>query len=135
MIGFTMLAALASAAVSPDAALGRWRTETRNGIVQVERCGASICGTLVGSDGLRTNPNLLDANNKNAALRGRKLMGLQILSGFTRGDGQWTGGTIYNGDDGGTYKATVTPVDADHLKVRGCIMWPLCKTQTWTRIR
>jgi uncharacterized protein (DUF2147 family) len=135
MVGFTMLAALASAAVNPDAALGRWRTETRNGVVQVDRCGTSICGTLVGSDGLRTNPNLLDANNKNAALRGRKLMGLQILGGFTRADGQWTGGTIYNGDDGGTYKATVTPVDTDHLKVRGCIMWPLCKTQTWTRIR
>jgi uncharacterized protein (DUF2147 family) len=135
MVGFTMLAALASAAVNPDAALGRWRTETRNGVVQVDRCGTSICGTLVGSDGLRTNPNLLDANNKNAALRGRKLMGLQILGGFTRAGGQWTGGTIYNGDDGGTYKATVTPVDTDYLKVRGCIMWPLCKTQTWTRIR
>jgi uncharacterized protein (DUF2147 family) len=135
MVGFTMLAALASAAVNPDAALGRWRTETRNGVVQVDRCGPSICGTLVGSDGLRTNPNLLDANNKNAALRSRKLMGLQILGGFTRAGGQWTGGTIYNGDDGGTYKATVTPVDTDHLKVRGCIMWPLCKTQTWTRIR
>jgi len=135
MVGFTLLAALASAAVNPDAALGRWRTETRNGIVQIEHCGPSICGTLVGSDGLKANPNLLDSRNKDASLRGRKLMGLRILQGFTRGDGQWTGGSIYNGDDGGTYKATVTPVDADHLKVRGCIMWPLCKTQTWTRIR
>ncbi len=41
----------------------------------------------------------------------------------------------YNGDDGGTYKATITPIDADHLKVRGCIVWPLCKTQTWMRVR
>ena len=135
MAGFIMLAALASAAVNPDVALGRWRTETKNGIVEVERCGGSICGKLVGSDGLKANPNLLDTRNKDASLHGRRLMGLQILSGFTRGDGQWTGGTIYNGDDGGTYKATVTPTDADHLKVRGCIIWPLCKSQTWTRIR
>jgi uncharacterized protein (DUF2147 family) len=132
MIGLSMLAA--AAAMSPDAAVGRWRTETRNGIVEVERCGASICGRLVSSDGLRTNPNMLDINNKDTALRGRRLMNLQLLGGFTRGNGEWTGGTIYNGEDGGTYKATVTPIDADHLKVKGCIIWPLCKSQTWTRI-
>lgn len=133
MIGLSMLAA--AAAMSPDAAIGRWRTETRNGVVEVERCGGSICGKLVSSDGLRTNPDMRDINNKDANLRSRKLMNLQILGGFTRGDGEWTGGTIYNGEDGGTYKATVTPVDADHLKVKGCIIWPLCKSQTWTRIR
>jgi uncharacterized protein (DUF2147 family) len=133
MIGLSMLAA--AAAMSPDSAIGRWRTQTRNGIVEVERCGASICGKLVTSDGLREEPNRLDSNNKNPALRGRRLMGLQILGGFTRGDGEWSGGTIYNGEDGGTYKATVTPLDADHLRVKGCIIWPLCKSQTWTRIR
>lgn len=125
----------AAAAVSPDAAIGRWKTETKNGIVEVAKCGASICGKLVSSDGIRANPDLTDSNNKDTALRGRKLMGLQILGGFTRENAAWTGGTIYNGDDGGTYKATVTPADADHLKVRGCIVWPLCKTQTWTRVR
>ena len=133
MIGLSMLAA--AAAVSPDSAVGRWRTQTRNGIVEVERCGASICGRLLSSDGLRTNPDMRDINNKDANLRGRKLLNLQVLSGFTRGDAEWTGGTIYNGEDGGTYKATVTPIDADHLKVKGCIIWPLCKSQTWTRIR
>lgn len=60
---------------------------------------------------------------------------MQILGGFARGDGVWTGGTIYKADDGGTYKATVTPLDADHLQVKGCIVWPLCKSQTWTRLR
>ena len=135
MTGFLMVAAVASAALSPDTALGRWQTETRHGIVEVERCGASICGKLIGSDGLRANPNLLDVNNKDVSLRGRRMMNLQFMNGFTRGDGGWTGGVIYNGDDGGTYKATITPIDADHLKVKGCIIWPLCKSQTWTRIR
>jgi len=133
MIGLSMLAA--AAAVSPDSAIGRWRTETRNGVVEVERCGASICGKLVSSDGLRTNPDMRDINNKDANLRSRKLMNLQIISGFTRESDGWSGGSIYNGEDGGTYKATVTPIDADHLKVKGCIIWPLCKSQTWTRIR
>jgi len=136
MIGLVTLAAAAAATLlNPDLAIGRWHTETRNGLVEVEKCGPSICGELIGSDGLRANPNLLDSNNKDASLRGRRLMGVQILSGFTRSAREWSGGTIYNGEDGGTYKATVTPMDADHLKVRGCIIWPLCKTQTWTRVR
>lgn len=131
----TLMAAVAAAALSPDSAVGHWRTQTKNGIVEIAPCGTSICGKLIGSDGLKANPGLLDSHNKDAALRGRRLMGLQILGGFTRGDGEWTGGTIYNADDGGTYKATVTPIDADHLKVKGCIIWPLCKSQTWTRVR
>jgi uncharacterized protein (DUF2147 family) len=45
------------------------------------------------------------------------------------------GGTIYNADDGGTYQATVTPEGRDVLKVKGCIVWPLCKSQTWKRLR
>lgn len=129
-----LLMALAAAATSPDSAIGRWKTETKNGVVEVARCGGSICGTLISSDGIRANPDLRDINNKDNALRGRKLAGLQILSGFARGSDGWTGGAIYNGDDGGTYKATVTPIDADHLKVKGCIIWPLCKSQTWTRL-
>jgi uncharacterized protein (DUF2147 family) len=135
MTGFLMLAAAASAALGPDTAFGRWQTETKHGIVEVGPCGTSICGKLIGSDGLKANPNLLDINNKDASLRGRRMMNLQFLSGFARGEGEWTGGTIYNGDDGGTYKATITPIDANHLKVRGCIVWPLCKSQTWTRVR
>ncbi len=131
----SIIAAAAIAAAGPDAALGRWKTETRNGIVEIERCGASICGKLVTSDGLKANPALTDANNKNAALRSRPLRGLTILSGFSRDGAEWTGGTIYNGDDGKTYTAKVTPDGADRLKVRGCIFVPLCKTQIWTRVR
>ena len=132
-MNLTMMAAAAT--MSPDTVVGRWQTETKHGVVEIARCGASICGKLTGSDGLKANPNLLDVNNKDVGLRGRKLLGLQLLGGFTYADGAWSGGTIYNGEDGGTYKATVTPVDADHLKLKGCIIWPLCKTQTWTRLR
>jgi uncharacterized protein (DUF2147 family) len=130
-----LFAAAAVAASNPDLALGRWATETKHGIVQIDRCGSSICGRIVTSDGLRENPGRPDLNNKNPALRSRRLLGLQILGGFRTSGNQWTGGTIYNAEDGGTYNATLAPIDANHLKVRGCIVWPLCKTQVWTRVR
>jgi len=68
-------------------------------------------------------------------LRNRQLKGLTILQGFARGENGWDGGSIYNPDDGGTYKATITIADPDTLKLKGCIVWPLCKTQVWKRLR
>ena len=126
---------LAASPQSADAAMGRWKTETRGGIVEIQRCGASICGRILTSDLLRTNPNLKDARNSNAALRNRPLRGLQILSGFTQSGGGWTGGKIYNAEDGKIYGSDVTPSGADQLKVRGCVFKPFCKTQIWTRVR
>ena len=132
----TMMAAALAAASPADAAVGRWKTETRNGIVEIARCGGSLCGRLLTSDGLRADPALRDRNNKDASLRARPLKGITMLQGFAPGSaGVWDGGTVYNAEDGRTYKARITPVDADHLKLRGCVFVPICKTETWTRVR
>jgi uncharacterized protein (DUF2147 family) len=130
-----LLAAAAAYAASPDVVIGRWQTPVRHGVVEVVKCGASICGSLVESDGLHADPHLKDIKNKDAGKRSRALKGLVILQGFSWGSGAWSGGTIYNAEDGGTYTATVTPTAADRIKLKGCIVWPLCKTQVWTRIR
>jgi len=135
MVASLLIAGPALAADGPQSVLGKWRTPSKNGVVEIARCGASICGRLLESDHLRTNPDLRDVNNKETGKRTRKLKGLQLLGGFTGEAKQWSGGTIYNPEDGGTYKATITPAGNDTLKLKGCIVWPLCKTQTWTRIR
>ncbi|MFG1464655.1 DUF2147 domain-containing protein [Xanthobacter sp. DSM 24535] len=138
-----LLAAALSIAALPIAALparaadvtGTWATPTKNGLVEITRCGSSVCGRLVSSDGIKADPGLKDVNNSNAALRTRPLKGLQILQGFAGGPAEWTGGEIYNADDGKTYSATLR-LDGDNtLNVRGCVIVPFCKTQTWTRSR
>ena len=128
---------LASSPAPQDAggAVGRWKTQTRNAIVEIQRCGASLCGRILTSDALRADPNFKDKNNRNAALRNRQLRGLQILGGFKQQGNGWYGGTIYNAEDGKTYTAYVTPEGPNQLKVKGCVFRPLCKTQTWTRVR
>ena len=130
-----ILAAALSGGGPADAVTGQWRTQTRNGVVEIERCGETICGRLMHSIGLDANPALADVHNSDAKLRSRPLKGLNIMTGFSWRQGVWSGGSIYNAEDGHTYHGTVTQVDADHLKVRGCIFAPLCKTETWTRIR
>ncbi|NKJ42012.1 uncharacterized protein (DUF2147 family) [Novosphingobium sp. SG720] len=135
LIGATVGAYATPAMAAPEQAIGRWSTPTKHGVVEIAPCGPSICGRLVESDSIRANPAFADGNNKNAALRSRPLKGLTILQGFTRSNDGWQGGSIYNPEDGGTYKATITIADPDTLKLKGCIVWPLCKTQTWKRLR
>lgn len=140
MIALLMALAFAAApapqsAPQSDVVVGRWKTPVKNGIVEISRCGTSICGKVITSDGLRANPNLTDANNGNNALRGRKIAGLQILSGFNWQNGGWYGGKIYNAEDGKTYSAEITMTGANQLNLRGCVFKPFCRTQTWTRVR
>lgn len=127
-----LLAAGPALAADP---VGLWQTPTRGGQVEIAKCGASLCGRLVSSEGLKADPALKDVNNSDASLRSRALKGLTILSGFSGGPKEWTGGSIYNAEDGKTYSGSLT-LDGDNtLKVRGCIVVPLCKTQSWTRLR
>ena len=127
--------ALAAAGANADTVIGRWQTQTRGGVVEIQKCGASVCGRVLTSEKLRTNPALTDQANRDPKLRNRPLKNLLILQGFSQDGAAWGGGTIYNAEDGKTYSAKLTPEGPDTLKVRGCVFVPLCKTQTWTRIR
>lgn len=124
----------ASGAFAADVT-GTWLTPSRNGVVEIYKCGASVCGRLVSSDGLKADPALKDVNNADPAQRGRALKGLVILQGFKGSGGSWSDGTIYNAEDGKTYSASLTLDGDDTLKVKGCVFVPLCKTQSWSRTR
>lgn len=131
----TLAAGLAAAPALAADATGLWQTPTRSGQVEISKCGASLCGRLVSSEGLKADPALKDVNNANAKLRGRPLKNLTILAGFSGGPTEWTGGSIYNAEDGKTYSASITLDGDSTLKLRGCVVAPLCKTQVWTRLR
>jgi uncharacterized protein (DUF2147 family) len=77
-----------------------------------------------------------DWRNPDAAKRSRALLGVPLLNGFTySGDDVWEGGTIYNPDDGKTYKCKMT-LNGNRLDVRGFIGISLFgKTTTWTRAK
>ncbi|WP_454916896.1 DUF2147 domain-containing protein [Xanthobacter sediminis] len=131
-IGAGLLLSVPALAADPA---GLWQTPTRGGQVEISRCGASLCGRLVASEGLRADPALKDLNNQNPKLRDRPLKGLAILTGFTGGPDEWTGGSIYNAEDGKTYSGSIRLQGNDTLELKGCVFVPLCKTQTWTRLR
>lgn len=129
-----VFAALAGPAFAQDVT-GLWQTQTNGGQVEIGRCGNSLCGKLVTSNTIKSDPTVKDVKNKDASLRDRPLKNMQMLYDFTGGPTKWTGGKVYNAADGGTYSGTITLVSADELKLKGCIVAPLCKTEKWTRVK
>ena len=130
----TLAASLAAPALAADPT-GVWQTPTNGGQVRISRCGQALCGVLVTSNHIRATPNMLDDKNRDASLRTRTLRNLPLLNGFTGGPTEWRGGTVYNPDDGRTYSGSITMQNDNTLRLQGCVVRPLCRNQTWTRVR
>jgi uncharacterized protein (DUF2147 family) len=131
---------LASGVVTPALGqtdvLGRWATPGVSAVVELAHCAGveTLCGTIrwlwdaVDEHG---RPRL-DANNVDASLRTRQLVGLAILSDLkSRADRSWSG-HIYNPEDGQTYRATLRRVSGDTLEVEGCVLM-ICRKQVWRK--
>ena len=127
-------AASASAQGTP---FGIWVTEGGLSRIEVFDCAGQVCGEFVWLE----EPNeedgtpKVDGQNPDEALRGRPLMSLQLIEGFTvRGPTAWAGGTIYDPKSGNTYSSTMELQDENTLVVRGYVLLPIFgRSQTWTR--
>ena len=121
---------------SPAAAgiVGVWLALARSAHIKIFQCGAAVCGRMVSASRPKDNPKLLDVHNENPALRRRSMVGAIVIQGFTGGPASWTGGRVYNPGDGKSYKGSLTLVDASHLKLQGCVLGFLCKSQVFRRI-
>ncbi len=52
------------------------------------------------------------------------------------GDSYWKKGSIWKVDEDKVYRSKMELLDADHLKVSGCILGGLiCKSQVWVRVK
>jgi uncharacterized protein (DUF2147 family) len=61
------------------------------------------------------------------------MKGLVIFTGLTGGPKDYKGAALYNPTDGGTYHGSISVVDENTVKLTGCVVFPLCKTQVWHR--
>lgn len=134
MRGMIALAGAALAAVpayaAPAPVTGRWLTQGGKAIVDIEPCGAQLCGRIVRI--VRPDPGkpLNDANNPDKAQRSRPILGISILSAFVPSDDRWKG-RIYDPESGRTYRSELRRT-GNTLKVKGCF-GPFCRTQDWSK--
>lgn len=156
--GFLAIAGLALAPTLAHAEIeGYWlkiSNDLRNAVIQIERDGSTYSGRIVDLEyptfvaGERSPegevvPDELvgtqkrDVLNVDASLRERPIEGLQHMTGFRHtGRNEWSEGTLYNPEDGKTYRGRLRLRDGGRsLEVRGYIGTPMLgRTQTWTRI-
>lgn len=135
LLALAALTMLPTAVLAAPSAMGLWQTPVDHAQIEVAPCGAALCGKIASSDQITADPGVKDSRNKNAALRDRTLKGLTIVTGFTGGPTEWKGGKVYDPKTGNTYSGSIKLLAADSLKLTGCIVAPLCQSQTWKRAR
>lgn len=115
---------MAATAAMADPVLGVWQTEVDDGAyahVTMAPCGAAICGTLSRS---------FNASGEfKAATLGRQL----VWDMQPNGNGGYANGKIGQPSTDKTYRSKMA-LEGDRLNVSGCV-GPICKTQTWARVR
>jgi uncharacterized protein (DUF2147 family) len=138
-----LLLALVLVAPSPGNAAtpeGRWYAEGGAAQIEIASCGETFCGRIVWlrSPFDENGCELTDRENPEEALRGRPIVGLEILHDLkasSTDSGRWECGGIYDPTSGQTYRCNVTLVGPDRLEVRGYIgIRLLGRTTTWVRV-
>jgi uncharacterized protein (DUF2147 family) len=137
-----------SVADSPAAAgiVGDWLVETRDAVIHIERVGDEYQGYIRWQlhdrygpeDGPELNGKIVtDRNNPDPALRDQPLTGLRLITGlrYDAIDNKWTGGRVYNSENGKTYHCLVRLLSPTRLQLRGYIGISLLGGNTvWSRV-
>ena len=137
ILTLAMLVLPLAAAFAQDV-IGKWKLDDGSAIVEVYKSGSEYNGKIVwlaepnGPDGKPA----VDRNNPDKALRSRKLIGLNMLSGLKKDKDEYSGGSIYDPGNGKTYNCSMK-VDGDVLHVRGSLdkRGLLGRTMDWFRVK
>ena len=141
LVVMAVIAVMAGPARAGNPPFGVWFTQDYDGALELYPCGeGELCGRLVwmadespppGTEGLPR-----DVKNPDPARRDHTLCGLEMMRGFRpETDDLWSGGTIYNPDDGHDYHAELRVQGPVALGMRGYILTPLLgQTEIWTRV-
>ena len=122
-----------------DRLLGVWEPSNGKARVKIEKIGNKYYGKIVWlkePNDPATNQPKVDSKNQDASMRTVPLKGYRMLKDFTySGNSQWENGTIYDPENGSTYKCIIKMTDANTLDIRGYIgIEALGRTDVWKRL-
>lgn len=124
--------------------LGVWATEKAAAHVEISRDENGYHGTITwlkepfypDDDATMAGQPKTDRENPDPDLRARSIIGLRIMEGFRyAGRDRWVDGSIYDPENGKTYKCRLQLTERGILKVRGYIGVSLFgRTTEWTPV-
>lgn len=119
-----------SASMDPAAVYGRWMTPDHASVIEIYDCGDQTpCGRVTW---LKDDPDGAekDTKNRNKQHRDRSILGMVLLEGFSSCSEGWNSGSIYNPENGKTYRGRLKRQADGQLQVKGCV-GPICKAMVW----
>jgi len=129
-------------AAERDAVVGQWVTDGGKSRVEISKLDGKYVGKLAWlkdrvyeEDDAEAGKIVHDRENPDKSKRNRPVLGLSILKGFVyTGKHMWKKGTIYDPENGKTYKCKMKLVSQNKLDVRGYIgISMIGRTTVWTR--
>lgn len=135
---FFTLGVFSQTATDGDKIQGVWLSGSGKAHIKITKYGDKYGGKIV----WLKEPNRADGTakkddkNPDKNKQSNPILGLNNLLGFTfEGDKTYEGGSIYDPENGKTYKCVITMEDANTLKVRGYVgIQMLGRTDTWKRV-
>ncbi len=117
----TGLLAPAFAGDMADKAVGVWLRPNMGWHVEFSMCGDKLCGEVISGEGVDKKS-------------GESVVGIKMLYDLEKIDDDKWKGKMYNPGDGGTYKGIVRVMDDNRIKMSGCMMGIMCRSEVWTRV-
>lgn len=138
LLAFAFSSLCIHAQAGGDRLPGTWLPGSGKGHVKIEKINNWYYGFLV----WLKEPNdpegkpKTDKNNPDPVQAKKSLIGIQLLKGFEYNGKEWVNGTIYDPENGKTYKCIIKMKDDDTLEVRGYIGISLIgRTDIWKRVK
>lgn len=123
LISLIFLLPLSALLSQEDAIVATWWNADKTSHIRIFK---ATNGKYYGKiEWLETEPERKDVNNPDPSKQDEPLIGLMILKGFSwDGDKQqWTGGTVYDPENGKTYDCYMWfEDDPDELHIKGYVM-------------
>jgi len=136
LILLTVVAVSINAKAQTDKIEGLWYNDVKSAKIQITKeSNGKFYGKVVWlKEPLKNGKPKVDEMNSDEKLRSRPRLGLPVLADFVKdGDNKYTGGTIYDPNNGKTYSCKMT-YKGGILDIRGYIGISLFgRTTTWSR--
>ena len=121
-----------------DKLLGVWESADGRAKIKIEKIGNKFFGKIIWlkvPNYPSTNKPKLDQNNPDTAMRKNPIKGNRILKDFIyKGNKEWGDGSIYDPNNGKTYKCVITMKDDSKIDIRGYVgIKTLGRTESWKR--
>lgn len=131
-LAFIIIAPLIAFADAPDAPEGLWIRSNETGWTKIQIDPADNdkwTGTIAAMENPRN-----DTQNPDPDLRDESLIGRQLFDDMTKVSQVKWEGSLYNPENGNTYSGSLTVIDQNELRLKGCVFGFFCRTDTWLRV-